>query len=187
MYGFACFVKPGEQVQRFCRHAAAAPAQRLAGMQTIRLRPSSLLSLALPRGRMVQRRRTPFPSTAGGGGRVVADGPLNETGLTGSETNPAQHPDSLSTGYDETTWKSHGTITQQPSVVIRIVIFKQDANKERGSVSDVLIPARPPSHIVFLFTLSPHIWLEHAYISQCVLRCHCESDCNTTHYAIAVS
>lgn len=54
---------------------------------------------------------------------MVADGPLNETGLTGSETNPAQHPDSLSTGYDETAWKSHGTITQQPSVVIRIVIF----------------------------------------------------------------
>lgn len=118
----------------------------------------------------------PFPSTAGGGRRVVADCPLNKTGLTGSEKNPAQHPDSLSTSYDETTWKSHGTIIQQPSVVIRIVIFKQDAIKDQGSVLDVLILARLSLHIVVFFTLSSHIWLKHAYISQCVLRCHCESD-----------
>lgn len=65
---------------------------------------------------------------------MVADGPLNETGLTGSETNPAQHPDSLSTGYDETTWKSHGTIIQQPSVVIRIVIFLNRMPIKSGEV-----------------------------------------------------
>lgn len=187
IYGFVCFVKPGKQVQWFCRHAAAAPAQRLAGMQTIR--PSSLLSLALPRGRMVQQRRTPFPSTAGGGGRVVAELAAKWNGSDGERNKscPASGLTKHELWWNYMEMSRDDNTIQQPSVVIRIVSFKQDANKERGSVSDVLIPARPSSHIVFFFTLSSHIWLEHAYISQCVLRCHCESDCNTTYYAIAVS
>lgn len=71
---FCVFVKPGKQVQWFCRHVAVSPAQQLGGMTA--MRQSSPLSLS--------HLRLNGPSS---GGRPLRYVSLNKPGVTHSEKN----------------------------------------------------------------------------------------------------